>query len=180
MRCKITKKKIKPFMSFGKMPIANGFLKQKDFKKEFTFKMEVGFSKDISLFQLNDHPKPTLMFNKNYPFFTSSSKFMVKHFKEYSKWVKKRYFKQTKNIIEIGSNDGTLLKNFKSKKTNILGIEPSRNVALIAKKKKINTLNKFFTYNNVKKLNQFKKKTDLICAANAICHVPDLKDLIKV
>ena len=53
MICKITKKKIRPFMSFGKMPIANGFLHKKDFKKEFFFKMEVGFSKDLSLFQLN-------------------------------------------------------------------------------------------------------------------------------
>ena len=49
MICKITKKKIKPFMSFGKMPIANGFLKKKDFKKEFFFKMEVGFSKKVSI-----------------------------------------------------------------------------------------------------------------------------------
>ena len=61
MICKITRKKIKPFMSFGKMPIANGFLKKENFKKEFTFKMEVGFSKKISLFQLNDHPKPDLI-----------------------------------------------------------------------------------------------------------------------
>ena len=74
MICKITKKKIKPFMSFGKMPIANGFLQKKHFNKEFFFNMEVGFSKEISLFQLNDHPAPKLMFNKNYPFFTSSSK----------------------------------------------------------------------------------------------------------
>ena len=110
-------------MSFGQMPIANGFLKKKYFKKEFLFKMEVGFSKDISLFQLNEHPKPTLMFNKNYPFFTSSSKYMIKHFRDYSKWIKKYYYKNTKNIIEIGSNDGTFLKNFKSNKTNILGID---------------------------------------------------------
>ena len=43
MHCKITKKKIKPFMSFGKMPIANGFLKKSQFKKEYFFNMEVGF-----------------------------------------------------------------------------------------------------------------------------------------
>ena len=83
-------------MSFGQMPIANGFLKREYFKKEFLFKMEVGFSTDISLFQLNEHPKPKLMFNKNYPFFTSSSKYMVKHFNDYSKWIKKHYFKNTK------------------------------------------------------------------------------------
>lgn len=166
-------------MSFGSMPIANGFLKKKYFKKEFLFKMEVGFSKDISLFQLNDHPKPNLMFNKNYPFFTSSSKYMIKHFKNYSKWIKKNYSNNINNIIEIGSNDGTFLKNFKSKKTKILGIEPSKNVALVAKKNSINTINKFFNFKTASNLKNFKNKTDLICAANAICHIPDLNDLIK-
>ena len=123
-------------MSFGKMPIANGFLNKKNFNNEFYFNMEVGFSSSISLFQLNDHPAPKLMFNNNYPFFTSSSKYMVKHFKKYSSWIKKNYYNNVKNIIEIGSNDGSFLKNFKSKKTNILGIEPSKNVADIANKKK--------------------------------------------
>ncbi len=178
MICKITNKKIKPFMSFGKMPIANGFLKKKYFKNEFIFKMEVGFSKDISLFQLNDHPKPSLMFNKNYPFFTSSSKYMINHFKDYANWIKRKYFRNVKNIIEIGSNDGTFLKNFKSNKTNILGIEPSKNVALVAQRKKINTINKFFNLNTANRLKKFKNKTDLICSANAICHIPNLKDLI--
>ena len=54
-----------------------------------------------------------------------------------------------RNILEIGSNDGSFLKNFKSKKTNILGIEPSSNVANIAKKNGIRTLNKFFNFNNL-------------------------------
>ena len=87
MICKITKEKIKPFMSFGKMPIANGFLKKNEFKKEFFFNLEVGFSNKLSLFQINDHPKPEQMFNKNYPFFTGSSKGMVNHFKEYFPFV---------------------------------------------------------------------------------------------
>ena len=166
-------------MSFGKMPIANGFLKKKDFKNEFFFKMEVGFSKDLSLFQLNDHPKPKLMFNKNYPFFTGSSKGMVKHFKKYANWIKKNYFKNVKNLIEIGSNDGTFLKNFKKNKINIIGIEPSKNVANFAKKSGIHTKNEFFTFKNASKLKKLKRNTDVICAANAICHVPNLKDLIK-
>ncbi len=179
MICKITKKKLKPFMSFGNMPIANGFLKKKDFKKEFFFKMEVGFSKSLSLFQLNDHPKPKLMFNKNYPFFTGSSKGMTEHFKEYSNWIKKNYLKNKKNLIEIGSNDGTFLSNFKGSKINTIGIEPSSNVAKISKKKGIKTINSFFTFKNAKKLKKFKNNTDIISAANVICHVPNLKDLIR-
>ena len=66
MKCKITDKEINPFMSFGKMPIANGFLKKEKFDKEFFFEMEVGFSESISLFQLKDHPSPEQMFNERY------------------------------------------------------------------------------------------------------------------
>ena len=79
MICKFTKKKIKPFMSFGRMPIANGFLKKKNFRKEYFYDLKVGFSKEVYLFQILNHPKPTQMFHKNYPFYTSSSKFMIKH-----------------------------------------------------------------------------------------------------
>ena len=166
-------------MSFGQMPIANGFLKKKHFKNEYFFDMEVGFSKEISLFQLNNHPAPKQMFNKNYPFFTNSSKGMVKHFKLYADWIKKRYKKNLKNLIEIGSNDGTFLKNFNNKKFNLLGFEPSKNVCEISKKKGIKTINEFFNYDNVKKLKNLKNKVNIITAANAICHVPDLVSLIK-
>ena len=89
MKCKITKKSVTPFMSFGKMPIANGFLERKDFNKEYYFNMEVGFSEDLSLFQLNEHPKPEQMFNDKYPFFSGSSEYMKKHFSKYADYIKK-------------------------------------------------------------------------------------------
>ena len=179
MRCKITNEKIKPFMSFGRMPIANGFINEKNFKKEFFFNLEVGFSKKISLFQLNNHPKPKQMFNQNYPFFSGSSKGMIKHFKNFSKWIKKNYGKNLKNLIDIGSNDGTFLNNFKNNRINVIGFEPSKNVAQVSKKRGIKTINKFFNYQNVKKFKSLKKKIDIISAANAICHIPNLKSLIK-
>ena len=136
MKCKITNKSLDPFMSFGKMPIANGFIEKKDFLKEFFFNMEVGFNEELSLFQLNDHPKPEKMFNKDYPFFTGSSEYMKNHFKEYAKFVKK-YLKTNSKIIEIGSNDGTFLKNFYSSSNKIIGIEPSKSVADVAIKNKL-------------------------------------------
>jgi len=119
------------------------------------------------------------MFNKNYPFFTSSSKYMVIHFKNYSQWIKKNYLNNVKNLIEIGSNDGTFLKNFINDEINSVGFEPSKNVARLAQKNGVKTINKFFNYKNITKLKKFKNTTDIICAANAICHVPKLRDLIK-
>ena len=178
MKCKITNKTINPFMSFGKMPIANGFIKKEDFPKEFFFDMEVGFNEDISLFQLNDHPKPESMFNENYPFFTSSSEHMKIHFREYSKYIKK-FLNGKSKIIEIGSNDGTFLKNLVNDDHKILGFEPSKNVAKIALKNNIPTINEFFNKKSVNNIGEYVGKTDLICASNVICHVPNLNELIE-
>ena len=144
MKCKITSNKITPFMSFGKMPIANGFLKKEDFEKELFFNMEVGFAEDISLFQLKDHPRPEQMFNAKYPFFTGSSEYMKIHFAKYAKFIKDNYLKSNCKIIEIGSNDGTFLENFKNSTLKYIGFEPSSNVAEVASKKRIKTLNEFF------------------------------------
>ena len=179
MKCKITDKEINPFMSFGKMPIANGFLKKEKFDKEFFFEMEVGFSESISLFQLKDHPSPEQMFNERYPFFTGSSEYMKLHFSQYAKFIKDNYLKSNSKVIEIGSNDGTFLKNFKDSSIDFIGFEPSSNVAQIATKQGIKTQNSFFNLESVESISDYKKKTDVIFAANVICHIPNLVDLIK-
>ena len=178
MKCKVTNKVIDPFMSFGKMPIANGFIRKEDFGKEFFFNMEVGFSEEVSLFQLNDHPKPELMFNEKYPFFTSSSKFMTAHFKSFADYLTKNFINSNSKVIEIGSNDGTLLKNFKNLGIEYLGFEPSKNVSDRANANGLKTINKFFSSKNLSEAKEFVGKTDLVCASNVICHIPDLNDLI--
>jgi hypothetical protein len=178
MKCKITGDDISPFMSFGKMPLANGFIEEKNFSEEFFYEMEVGFSKKLSLFQLNDFPSPKKMFNKEYPFYTGSSVYMKTHFKNYADWIKKEYLKNNSKLIEIGSNDGTFLKNFLNSSIDYLGFEPSENVAKEAIKNGINTKNIFFNLENVKNLKEFKGNTTVISAANVICHIPDLKNLI--
>lgn len=177
MKCKILNTDLNNFMSFGKMPIANGFLNENEFKSEFFFEMKVGFSEKISLFQLLDHPRPEQMFNNTYPFFTSSSFLMKKHFQEYAKWVKK-YLPSGGKLIEIGSNDGTYLQNFNNSNIDTLGIEPSKNVFEASIQKGVNALNNFFNTNIINAIPNFVKKTDVICAANVICHIPDLKNLI--
>ena len=166
-------------MSFGKMPIANGFIKKKNFKKEFFYEMKVGFNENLSLFQLGEHPKPDLMFNNNYPFFSGSSEYMRIHFKKYSNFLKKNYVKTNSKIIEIGSNDGTMLENFKNTSNSIFGFEPSQNVAMVAERKKLPTIKDFFNLKSIDKIKSFNSNTDLIFASNVICHVPDLDNLIK-
>ena len=178
MKCKLTNKEIKPFMSFGKMPLANGFLSENEFNSEYFYEMEVGFSEELSLFQLNDHPEPNKMFNNKYPFYTGSSEFMKIHFKQYAEWIKKKKLNSNLKLIEIGSNDGTFLGNFKNSNVDYVGFEPSENVANKAKENNINTINDFFNLKNVNNLKKYLGNTNVICASNVICHIPDLKNLI--
>lgn len=179
MRCKVTKKKIKTIMSFGRMPMANGFLLKKDFHKEFFYDLKVGFNKKNFLFQVDNHPKSTKIFNDRYPFFTHKSKFMIDHFKKFFKWIQNNYLTKNDKIIEIGSNDGTFLSYFAKKNYSVIGYEPSLNVANVARKKGLKVISKFFSYKNVSINKKNKNQINLICAANVICHIPDLKNLIK-
>jgi len=178
MKCKITNEQIKPFMSFGKMPAANGFLKKIDFKNETFYNMEVGFSEKVSLFQLNKFSNPKIIHSTNYPFYTASSEHMKTHFKKYAVWVQKEYLKSNSKLIEVGSNDGTFLKNFAKTNIDYLGFEPSKTIADQASKNNIKTVNAFFNDTNIQNLKKFHNKTDVICAANVIAHIPDLKNLI--
>ena len=144
MKCKITNEEIKPFMSFGKMPPANGFLEKKNFKNETFYDMEVGFSENISLFQLNKFSNPKIIHSVNYPFYTASSEHMKTHFKKYADWVQKEYLKSHSKLIEVGSNDGTFLRNFTKTDIDYLGFEPSKTVANEAAKNSVKIINAFF------------------------------------
>ena len=91
----------------------------------------------------------------------------------------KKFLKSDLRIIEIGSNDGTFLKNFVDSYENVLGFEPSKNVADKAMKQNIPTENIFFNRENVRNFKEYLGNTDLICASNVICHIPDLKNLVE-
>ena len=177
MNCRISKEKCKIFLNLGRMPIANGFIKKKDFKKEYFFSLKVAYSTSLKLVQIVSNPPPKKMFNNNYPFYTSLSKYMVIHFKKYSKWLKKNYLGKNGSLLELGSNDGTFLENFKG--FNNVGFEPSGSVHKLAKSKGINSIKKFFNFESIKPFIKKKIKFDVIVGSNVICHIPDQINLIK-
>ena len=175
----ISKKNLKLLINFGKMPLGNGFINPSKLKrnKEYKYEMKLGYNKYLDLVQLYKNPSPKKMFNKNYAFLSSTSNLMKKHFKKYANTVKKIINKKKFSVLEVGCNDGILLENFKAQ--DHLGVEPSKNVFLIAKKKKLNVVNKFFD-NKILNLKFLKNKQfDVICGANVFCHIPNLEQLFS-
>jgi len=152
--CRICGNNIKVFMSFGKMPIANGFLLPDEFKSEYFFELAPAFCDKCYTFQISEQPDPEKMFHDNYAFFSSTSKYMQLHFKDFAESVLKNISHETTQpfVVELGSNDGIMLRHFRSKGITHLGIEPSENVANVARKEGINTLSKFFSYELTKEI----------------------------
>ena len=121
---------------------------------------------------------PTKMFS-NYLYLSSTSRSFRKHFEDAAeKYIKEFRLSPKKSyVIDIGSNDGVALKPFKDlgfKK--ILGIEPAKNVAKLANKKKIKTINCFLDKMNLKKI---RKNADIILASNVFAHSDKLKEMAE-
>ena len=91
----------------------------------------------------------------------------------------KKYKINKKNlVIEIASNDGYLLQFFKKRKIPVLGIEPAKNVAKIARKKGIPTITKFFGIETAKEMKEEGFQADFIIGNNVLAHVPKLNDFV--
>ena len=167
-------------MSFGKMPIANSFIKKSNFKKQFFYNMEAGFCKNCSTFQLIKVPKAKMMFNENYAYLASTSKFMKKHWNQLSNNIIKNLKLNKKSFVaEVGSNDGIFLENIAKKKINHLGIDASKNVCDIAKSKGVNSLNAFFNIKTAKKIISKYGKADVIVCTNTMHHIEDINSVVE-
>ena len=170
---------IKKFLDLGMQPLANNYLKKKDLvkkKKELFYHLEVGFNSKSKLVSILNTVPSKKMFDDNYPYRSSMSKTMLLSFKKLSKYLKFCY--KPKSILEIGSNDGSLIKNFSKKK--VICVEPCKNVAKITQKLGYKTFTDFWDINLAKKIKKLNKKgIDLIYSANTLSHINNLDSVFK-
>ena len=178
--CRICGTDLEPFMSFGEMPIANGFLTPAEFKSEYFFELKPGFCESCSTLQILEQPNPERMFHENYAFFSRTSKRMAIHFESYANWVKKNYLTSDNPfVVEIGSNDGLMMEFFAKDNIRQLGVEPSGNVAKKSREHGVETLCSFFNLDAAKKIVSEKGFADALIAANVMCHIPNLNGVAQ-
>lgn len=178
-KCRICDQEYTPFIDFGKMPIANGFLAEDQFDDEYFFQMEVGFCPVCAMVQLVEQPAPEMMFHDNYAYFSSISQRMAEHFESFAMLVMDKYLaSEDPFVLELGSNDGIMLRHFAQKGIRHLGVEPSANVAEAARKHGVNTICEFFGEKLGLKILSEYGPADAILAANVMCHIPDMHSVI--
>lgn len=178
--CLICTSPVEPFISFGRMPIANGFLLPADFDREFFFELNAGFCERCHMVQLTELVDPSRLFHEHYAYFSSISVRMARHFAEFAEMVRARYLTAPNPfVVEVGSNDGIMLQHFASAGLRHLGVEPSANVAAVALAKGIRTVCRFFDEEVAHDLRQEFGPADAFLGANVICHLPDLHSLVR-
>lgn len=178
--CLICKSPVEPVIDFGKMPIANGFLAPEEFTGEYFFNLRVGFCPVCNMVQLTEQVDREKMFHDHYAFFSSTSRRMAMHFEQFAADAKKTLAgKADPFVAEIGSNDGIMLKHFAKDGIRHLGIEPSANVAEVARQQGINTISRFFDAEFAIEIVKEYGQADLFLGANVMCHIPTLHSVAE-
>ncbi len=123
------------------------------------------------LIQLNFIVDPKTIFYPEYPYFTGMTTMLVNNFRNLRDEVQKMHPLSSESlVVDIGSNDGTLLAGFKDIGAKVLGIEPT-NVAKVANDHGIPTVQEFFTQNSVEKIIANNGQADVVTATNMFAHV---------
>lgn len=179
--CRICATPIDKFMTFGPMPIANGFLDPEHFDGEYFFELAPAFCPECGMLQIVDQPAPEMMFHGNYAFFSGTSRYMQAHFQRFAEQVMAGVLAGRNDpfVVELGSNDGIMLRNFAKQEIRHLGCEPSDNVAQAARAQGVNTLCAFFGKETAEKIRAEYGPADAILAANVMCHIPDLHSVAE-
>jgi len=168
------------FLSLGSMPIPNGFLSKEELKiKESYYPLGVYVCDDCFLVQLT-HVVPAEIMFKNYLYIPSTSTTMLDHFKSMASELIKKYQLNARDlVIDIGSNDGTLLSFFKDQEIRVLGVDPAENLAKVAQLKGIETISDFFTSMLADKITTGHGRAKIITATNVVAHIDDIHSFCK-
>jgi len=177
--CRACQSSIETFIDFGRMPLANGFVTPDQFGDEYFFNLSAAYCPRCTLVQLVGQPQRERMFNDRYPFFSASSVRMQDHFGSLARDVIANLPPRDPFVVEIGSNDGTLLGHVAAAGIRHLGIEPSASVAARATADGINTSVEFFDAAGAKRIVLEHGRADAIVAANVLSHVANLHDVVE-
>lgn len=130
--------------------------------------------------QLAEVVDPVRLFGK-YVYVSGTSPVFVRHFAEYAEKAIQRFgLTSQSRIVEVGSNDGTLLRQFKDRGVpNVLGIDPAAEIAKTARESGIPTREAFFTPALAAEIRGAEGSADLITANNVFAHAEDLESFAR-
>lgn len=168
-------------IDLGTAPLSNAYLSAEGLRgPELHFPLRVYFCTECYLVQLPASAAPDQIFSDDYAYFSSYSTTWLRHSKAYVDHMRAEYgIGADDYVVEVGSNDGYLLRYFLDAGVPVQGIDPAQNVADAAEAIGVPTLSDFFGADLARSLTASGRKADLLIGNNVLAHVPDLNDFVE-
>ncbi|MBZ2409390.1 methyltransferase domain-containing protein [Streptomyces albidoflavus] len=180
-KCRICGDQVTEFFDFGRQPLSDAFHKPEfDFGKEFFFRLAVGLCEGCTMVQLMEEVPQDHMFHEDYPYFSSGSAYMREHFENLAKrLLATELAGDDPFVVELGCNDGVMLKVMAESGVRHLGVEPSGGVADVAAAKGVRVRKSFFDEATAGEIAAEDGRADAIYAANTLCHIPYMGSVLN-
>lgn len=163
------------WLSLPDSPVANALFDTPNYTK---YPLDLNYCDNCGHLQLAAAPDPDQVFS-TYRYKSAVSKSFRNHFTALANYAYERFsLSETSKVLEIGSNDGYLLLQFKNKGCQVQGVEPSEYLTSEYLEHDMPLVNGFFSSNLVEN-SGWSSKFDLVCANNVLAHIPNTDDVIK-
>lgn len=171
--------RLEPFLDLGMQPLANAFLREpNEFAAESRYPLNVHCCAGCSLVQLVDVIDPEVLF-RDYIYVTGTSTTIAAHNEEYARTVTTLLDAGPDDlVVEVASNDGSLLRRFAAHGVRTLGVEPATNIAALARAAGIETVNEFFDLDTARSVRQRFGPAKAVIGNNVLAHVDDTRGFL--
>ncbi|MDL5158589.1 class I SAM-dependent methyltransferase [Actinomycetospora termitidis] len=179
--CRICGGVVTMFLDLGRQPLSDVFPVEAPAPgEEFTYALRVGTCADCTMVQLLDEVPREAMFGEHYPYRSSGSSVMRAHFEALAKSLLAGELSGRSDpfVVEIGSNDGVMLRTIAAEGVRHLGVEPSSGIARTAAEQGVAVLTAFFEVDTARAVRAEHGPADVVYAANTICHIPYLGSIL--
>lgn len=167
------------FLDLGDQPNGNHFPFVADFDKEPSFPFAMAVCTDCWQVQIEEFPSVEFMFS-NHPYITGVNVPVVEHFERLVvNTLAKFPLAPNSLVIDIGANDGTLLKNFNAAGMRVLGVDPGKRTGELAKQNGITVCETFWNEDTANAINHLNLKPDMISATAVFYHIADIHSFVR-
>lgn len=178
--CRICGGDVEEFLDLGQQPVSQRFRSPDDASEEFFFRLAAGRCTGCTMIQLIDEVPRDDMFHQDYPFVTSTSRHMSDHFtRTAQRFLETELSGEDPFMVEVGCNDGVLLRTVSAAGVRHLGFEPSGQVAQMAADAGVRVRTEFFEEASAAAVAREDGLADVVYGANTICHIPYLDSVFR-
>lgn len=175
--CRLCGGALREVIDLGRQPVSNAFVRPEDTDKVPFFRLAVGVCASCMMVQQLDEMPPHAMYRADYPYRASGSSMIRKHFAQVARTIVEKSPSGDAFVVEIGSNDGVMLKTLSDAGIRHLGVDPAASAGDVARAYGVNILKDFFNAPTAEKIRVEHGPAHLIYSANTISHISYLDSI---